>query len=205
MQFINIVSILSDNLSNLDLMDFTTASAWIQAYAAIIQAIGSILALIIAIFVIYIQNRLQTQRDSRNMKELTFNKYALAVSLGGGIIEKLKKLQGWANASNANQHAVDIDLMYLEIKSMRDDLIQIDLNGITEFEAINKISQFKTYANISVEVVGGIFHEIQNSLNWTQYAITNLQRFSPQYDEFMYIAVDYEKKIKKDFNIHSST
>ena len=51
MQFINIVSILSDNLSNLDLMDFTTASAWIQAYAAIIQAIGSILALIIAYFI----------------------------------------------------------------------------------------------------------------------------------------------------------
>ena len=85
---------------------------------------------------------------------------------------------------------------------MHGDLIQIDLNNIPSFEVIKKISQFKTFSTISFDCISDIYMKSNGSLNWAQNAIQELQKFLPQFIEFMNEAVDHEKIMKKNLNTH---
>jgi predicted histidine transporter YuiF (NhaC family) len=182
----------------LNSIDSATAAAWIQAF-------GSIAALIVAVYISYRQHKKQTEREDQAAKQAVFNKYSLAISLGGGVAQKIQNLESWSKSANPNIHAINLNLLYSEIKGMHGDLIKIDLNNMDSFETINIISQLKTFSTISLDCVGDIYMRSSNSLNWSQTATQELQKFLPQFIVFMGKAVDYEKAMRKNFNIHKAT
>ncbi len=187
--------ILNSTVCYLNSIDSPTAASWIQA-------IGAIAALIVAIWISYRQQRKQIDREDDAAKQSIFNKYSLSVSLGGGIAQKIQTLENWAKSNNPNNYTANMNLLYSEIKAMHGDLIQIDLNNIPSFEVIKKISQFKTFSTISFDCISDIYMQSNSSLNWAQNAIQELQKFLPQFIEFMNEAVDHEKIMKKNLNTH---
>lgn len=187
--------IIKISICALNSIDSATAAAWVQA-------LGSIFALIIAIIIPYKQHKKQTEREDQTAKQIVFNKYSLAISLGGGVAQKIQILENWVKSTNPINHTINLSLLYSEIKGMHGDLIQIDLNNIDSFDIINKISQLKTFSTISLDCISDIYMQSNNSLNWAQTASQELQKFLPQFIAFMNEAVDYEKIMRINLNIH---
>lgn len=181
-------------ICKLNSIDSATAASWVQAF-------GSIAALAVAIFISNSQSKNQIKREDQATKQEIFNKYSLAVSLGGGIAQKLTTLQSWANSSDAAMHALNVDLLHSEIKSMHADLISIDLNNVYPFDVINKISKFKTFSTIALDVVTDIYVKVSSSSDWTLFAIDSLDKFYPQFIEFMHESADFEKSLKVELDI----
>lgn len=183
-------TLINDVVCTLNSIDSATAAAWVQA-------IGAILALGVAILVSYMQHKHDLKTEARHAKEKILRTLAVAVSLGGGILAKNKVLEAWAVSSNPTQHAVNIDFLLAEVKSLTRDLVAIDLNEIDHFEVLQAISNFKTLANISLSVIESVSKAIQIQAAWNQVALAELNRINPDFVGVINKSVDLEKTLKK--------
>lgn len=181
---------INEIICTLNAIDSATAAAWVQA-------IGAIIALIVAILISYCQHRSDLKAEARQAKEKIIRRLAVAVSLGGGVIAKSKVLEDWTISSNPNQHAVNIDFLLAEVKSLTSDLIAIDLNEIDHFESLEAISNLKTLASISLSMIENIANLTKTQLTWSQVAFVELRRIIPDFVDAMNKAVDLENSLKK--------
>ena len=183
---------MNEVVCTLNSIDSATTAAWVQG-------IGSLLALAVAILISYLQHRNDLKKEQRTAKAKVIRSLAVGISLGGGVIAKCKVLEAWAISTNPKQHAVNIDFLVAEVKSLTNDLISIDLNEIDHFDALQSISKFKTLSSISLVAIESIANRINSQLIWNVVAINELQRIIPNLEEAMNIAVDLERDLKKQF------
>lgn len=181
---------MNELVCTLNSIDSALAAAWVQA-------IGAIAALGVAIYVSYLQHKNNLAFQATQSQEKIIRSLAVAVSLGGGVLAKVKLLVGWAISSNPNQHAVNIDFLLAEVKSLTNDLVSIDLNEIDNFDALQSISTLKTLSNLSCEAIRSVATLMQNNLSWNHVAIAELNRVIPEFVDAMNKAVDLEKALTR--------
>lgn len=181
---------MNEVVCTLNSLDSATAAAWVQA-------IGAILALIVAISISYFQHKSDLRTEARQAQEKIVRSLAVAISLGGGVLAKNKVLEGWAVSSNPTQHAVNIDFLLAEVKSLTRDLVAIDLNGIDNFNSLQAISNFKTLASISLTAIENIANLIRTHAAWNQVALVELGRINTEFVEELNKAVDLQKSLTK--------
>ena len=183
-------TLMNEVVCTLNSLDSATAAAWVQA-------IGAILALIVAISISYFQHKSDLRTEARQAQEKIVRSLAVAISLGGGVLAKNKVLEGWAVSSNPTQHAVNIDFLLAEVKSLTRDLVAIDLNGIDNFNSLQAISNFKTLASISLTAIENIANLIPTHAAWNQVALVELGRINTEFVEELNKAVDLQKSLTK--------
>jgi hypothetical protein len=186
-------TLMNEVVCTLNSIDSATTAAWVQA-------IGAILALIVAISISYCQHKSDLRTEARQAKEKIVRSLAVAISLGGGVLAKNKVLEGWAVSSNPTQHAVNIDFLLSEVKSLTRDLVAIDLNGIDNFNSLQAISNFKTLASISLTAIESIANLIHTHAAWNQVALVELRRINPEFVDELNKAVDLEKILRQHSN-----
>ena len=183
-------TLMNEVVCTLNSIDSATAAAWVQA-------IGAILALVVAIFISFLQHRNDLKTEAKQAQEKIIRSLAVAVSLGGGVLAKSKVLEGWAVSSNPSQHAVNIDFLLAEVKSVTNDLVRINLNEIDHFDSLQAISKIKTLASISLSAIESTASAIQAQSAWNQVALVELRRINPEFVDAMNNAVDLQKSLTK--------
>jgi hypothetical protein len=185
-------TLMNEVVCKLNSIDSATAAAWVQA-------IGAILALVVAIIISYLQHRNDLKTEARQAQEKIIRNLAVAISLGGGVLAKNKVLEGWAVSSNPTQHAVNIDFLLAEVKSLTRDLVAISLNEVDNFNSLQAISNFKTLASISLSAIENIANLINTYAAWNQVALVELRRINTEFVDELKKAVDLQKSLTKNF------
>jgi len=185
-------TLMNEVVCKLNSIDAATAAAWVQA-------IGAILALVVAIIISHLQHRNDLKTEARQAQEKIIRNLAVAISLGGGVLAKNKVLEGWAVSSNPTQHAVNIDFLLAEVKSLTRDLVAISLNEVDNFNSLQAISNFKTLASISLSAIENIANLINTYAAWNQVALVELRRINTEFVDELNKAVDLQKSLTKNF------
>ncbi len=182
-------------ICTLNSIDSATVAAWVQA-------LGALAALWIAIWISNNQHKIDLKNDRRRTKEIAIRRLAVAISLGGAVIEKIKTLKTWANSSNPEQHIVNIDFLLAQVKSLKDDIATINLNDVDDFESLKIISNMKTFASISVSIIEHVTRIRQSHAHWSKAAISELDRMIPEFEVEMKDAVALEVNLKNNLKFY---
>lgn len=146
-------------------------------YAAWVQAIGSIGAVVVTLIVMFCQFANQRETKEREQKELIKKYIESAISLGGGIDQKAQKLSQWISTLSLNPG--DLTFIRAEVETISAALNQLPIWQIDNFEAIKTIVCLQTHAVILVETLKTAESQWAKGINWTSGAQNKLATLIP--------------------------
>ena len=146
-------------------------------YAAWVQAVGSIGAVVVTLIVMFCQFANQRETKEREQKELIKRYIESAISLGGGIDQKAQKLSQWTSALSLNPG--DLTFMRAEVETISAALNQLPIWPIDNFEAIKTIVCLQTHAVVLVETLKTAESQWAKGINWTSGAQNKLATLIP--------------------------
>ncbi len=146
-------------------------------YAAWVQAIGSMAAVIVTLIVMFCEFVNQRKTKEREQKELIKRYIESAISLGGGIDQKAQKLNQWTNTLSLNPG--DLTFMRAEVGTISAALNQLPIWQIDSFDAIKTIVCLQTHAVVLLETLKTAESQWNNRINWTSSAQSKLATLIP--------------------------
>lgn len=168
-------------------IDSQTAAAWVQA-------IGSIFAIAIAIWVAYKQHANALELEEKRQQDKKERFLDASISLGYGLVIKLKTLEGWCKSQNPNEH--NFDFLSAEVRSIKSDIDSIQLFEISNFEMLLHVSMIKTFSSIAVELVSSIIERQKATLQWVPSALEKLNEVIPEFDNCINELIDLKNSGK---------
>lgn len=146
-------------------------------YAAWVQAIGSISAVVATLVVMFWQFANQRKTKEREQKELIKRYIESAISLGGGIDQKAQKLNQWASTLSLNPG--DLTYMRAEVETISAALKQLPIWQIDNFDAIETIVCLQTHSVVLLETLKTAETQWANKINWTPSVQSKLATLLP--------------------------
>jgi len=164
-----------------------------NAYAAWVQAIGSIVAVVVTLVVMFCQFSNQRKTKEREQKDLDKRHIESAISLGGGIDQKAQKLNQWARTLSLNHE--DLTFMRVEVETISAALSQLPIWQIDNFDGIEALVCLQTYSVVLVETLKIAEAQWEKGINWTPGAQQKLATLIPSIQaklpELIVIAKNY--------------
>lgn len=134
--------------------------------AAWVQAIGTIITIGVALFVVILQHNLEKVRTAKSQQDLITRYLATVISLAGGLKEKAGKLAKWCAAGGTNQQ--DLYFMLREVDAINNALNSFPIWELETFDLIVNVVSIQALSNTLLRIVHTAESLASNSGNWVQ-------------------------------------
>lgn len=162
--------------------------------AAWVQAFGSILAVIAAFLVAYLQNRYEKCREKAKAKERVTDVITTTIHLAGGVLKVEGELNKMCAAGSANNS--DIELMAVEIHSINRALQGVPIWELQIFDVVENIVAIQSLAATLEELVKKVKTINVSGNYWASQVGNQLVDISPDLHKRVGVLVEIEKSRK---------
>jgi len=177
----------------MDLLDCFIAKIWPLSssdIAAWVQAIGSILAVIVALLIVLLQFWHQGRIAKNKQKELIKRYMSSFISLAGGIDQKANLLNQWA----LNQNGNNLNFMRAEVSIICKEMESLPIWQIETFDEIVTVVSLKTDAALLLETLIQAENQFSKGITWNQATLTTLSTIIPDIKQKLPLLIKLERK-----------
>lgn len=162
--------------------------------AAWVQAIGSILAVIVAMIVVILQNSLEKSRTKQHQNNLITSYLACVISLTGGLREKAELLNKWCE--NGDTSHENLYFMLNEVDAINNALQNIPVWELDTFELTSNIVAIQGLSKTLISSIKIAESNKTNSSAWVQQTKAKLTNTISEITRILKILIDIEIKRK---------
>lgn len=169
-----------------------TPSDW----AAWAQAIGSILAVLAALAVVFLQNHFNKKNEVSKQIDLINRYIHLVISLGGGLREKVNTLSDWA--AQGGSAAQNLCFMRVEVEAINNAIQNIPLWEIDTFDEVVYVISIQTQSKALLETIRRAEQLSTQTIGWNREVDIKLSTIKPDLNQKLDKLIKiYEKRITR--------
>lgn len=181
-------------------MDFSVCASIFEKlsptdWAAWVQAIGSVLAIVAAVLISSHQGRSEKRREADRAKERVTDVIATTIHLAGGLIKIDSKLNQMCSAGSASNP--DLELMAVEIGSINRALEGVPIWELHAFDVVENIVSIQSLSETLKVLVNTVKSINLHGNHWASQIRGQLVVVSPDLHKRMAALVAIEKARKQ--------